>query len=132
MSEDRTREPNDLQKAHAAIADALGTIEGLAVYTEADKVLSPPCLAIGLPNVEWNGNTTDPTDAVFTVGLIASAQRLESLHNTLMEYLPDVSEALERISPNAEIRRASPGTWPNSGVDLPAYLIEIEVALPWR
>ena len=121
---------NALIDAAKAIGDALDALPDVRVYREPGESIEGPALAISVPSVEWNGPGTDPTDATFTVGFIPSIVRAERLNESMMGMLPAVVEALDSAMPSrVVVRRANPGTWPNGGGDLPAYLIEIEVAL---
>lgn len=134
MTVDRQRPENALQKWARIIGDVLDTVEEVRVYREAGTEIDPPAVAIGLPRVEWNlGNSAEPTDATFVIGLIGTASRIPNLNDEMMGLIPVVMDALlsdPRLASQIEPRGASPGTWPNGGVDLPAYLIEIGVALP--
>lgn len=132
MEDDRPK--NALQKAAALIGDVLDGIPEVRVYREAGTPIDPPAVAIGLPRVEYRlGNSAEPSDATFVIGLIGTASRIPNLNDEMMGLLPVIMDALltdVRLAGRIEPGTISPGTWPNGGVDLPAYLIEIGVALP--
>lgn len=134
MTVDRQRPENALQKWARIIGDVLDGVEEVRVYREAGTEIDPPAVAIGLPRVEYNaGNSSEPSDATFVIGLIGTATRIPNLNDEMMGLLPVIMDALLtdiRLAGRIEPGIISPGTWPNGGVDLPAYLIEIGVALP--
>jgi hypothetical protein len=120
---------NSIQQARAGLADALDQIEGLRVHRELGDVVDPPAVMVSLPRVRFEGPPGEPTHATFTVPLFAA--RDGDVSDNLAEWLPVVAQRIEELG--APVTAAEPGTWPaGGGVELPAYLIEVEVALPWR
>ena len=122
---------NTIQQARADLADMCREIPGLRVYSELGAVVDPPAVMISLPRLSFEGPEPGvPTGATFIVPVFAA--RDGDVSDVLAEWLPKVAAALDE-SENAAVQNAEPGTWPAGGnVDLPAYLIEVEVALPWR
>lgn len=120
---------NSIQQARAALAAALDEIDGLVVYTRLGDVVDPPAVMVSLPRVEFNGPPGVPTDATFTIPVFARMEGDTS--DELAHWMPIVADKLENKL-GIPVRPAVPGTWPAGGVDLPAYLIEAEVALPWQ
>jgi hypothetical protein len=123
------RRMNDIQRARSALAQALDEIKGLAVYTRLGDVVDPPAVMVSLPRVEFNGPPGVPTDATFTLPVFARMEGDTS--DDLSHWMPIVVDMIENTL-GIPVRSATPGTWPAGGVDLPAYLIEAEVALPWQ
>ena len=121
---------NNLTATRTGIADALSTITGLAVTRSVGAVLDPPCVVVGAMRLEWKVSGYEPTEGVIVVGL-AVAHR-DDAQEELDEWLIKVVTAIEDHTSNATVKSATENTVPAGGVDLPAYLIEVEVALPWR
>ena len=121
-----------LQKCREDLAAALRTVEGLGVETELGATLYPPAAGFGPARFVWNLGTSEPTDATLVIALVVSDNKGPRVYDDMIEWLPRVAAAIEDNCPDAVIRRANPGTWPSGGIDLPAYLFEVEVALPWR
>jgi hypothetical protein len=121
---------NDIQRARTALARALDDIEGLAVYTRLGDVVDPPAVMVSLPRVGFNGPPGVPTHATFTLPVFARMEGDTS--DELAYWMPIVVGVLEKTLGIPVPSDAVPGTWPAGGVDLPAYLIEAEVALPWQ
>lgn len=120
---------NSIQQARAALSEALDGIDGLRVHRELGDVVDPPAVMVSLPRVEFRGPPGEPTHATFTIPLFAA--RTGDVSDELAGWLPVVASCLENIG--VPVTAAVPGTWPAGGsVELPAYLIEVEVALPWR
>jgi hypothetical protein len=74
----------------------------------------------------WGGFRSEPTEATFTVGLIVDrtgreVEQLEAL-------LQPVVAALDALD-DVVVTSADLGSYPAGGVELPAYLITLEVAL---
>jgi hypothetical protein len=107
-----------------AIAAALGTIEGLSVYTEPSANPNPPCVFIGPPELTWSTyNAARPDQATFSLYLVVtsdaySVAKLEPL-------LDAISDALASQTDSA-LTQAVPSSWPAGGATLPAYLLTLE------
>lgn len=121
----------NLDDAVQDIATALRNIDGLRVETELGASLDPPAVGFGPAEFEWRLMSHEPTECTLAIGLVVSSTKGPRVYTDMLEWLPRVAVAIDEL-PNAEVRRARPGTWPSGGVDLPAYLFEIEVALPWQ
>lgn len=120
-----------IQQCREDLAEALRGIEGMQADTELGASLYPPACGFGPARFVWRLGTSEPTDATMVIGLVVSDNKGPRVYDDMIEWLPRVAEAIESL-PDAVIRSASPGTWPSGGADLPAYLFEVEVALPWR
>lgn len=121
----------NLDDAIQDIASELRKVEGLRVETELGASLDPPACGFGPAQFQWVLPSDEPSECTLVVGLVVSTTKGPRVYTDMLEWLPKVAAAIESL-PNAVVRRANPGTWPSGGVDLPAYLFEVEVALPWR
>lgn len=109
-----------------AIGTALSSVTGVRYYRQLGGALDPPATVLPPPRLAWGGMDSAPTEATFVVGLIVDrtgreVEQLEAL-------LQPVADALEAL-PNVVVRTADLGSYPAGGVDLPAYLINVEVGL---
>jgi hypothetical protein len=112
--------------AVAAIAEALSSVTGVRYYRQLGGSVDPPAAVLPPPRLSWGGMDPEPTDATFTVGLIVDrtgreVEQLEAL-------LQPVVDALESVT-DVVVTSADLGSYPAGGVELPAYLITLEVAL---
>lgn len=121
---------NSIQAARAALAEALGTLKGLHVHTQLGDDVDPPAVMVSLPRVTFDGRIAEATGATFTIPLFA--RREGDVSDDLARWLPDVVATIDGLNDQVTVTAAAPGTWPAGGVELPAYLLEVEVALPWR
>lgn len=113
-------------EAAEALAATLRTaLPDLRVYTDPAATVDPPGVVIVPPTLTWAAYRNEPTDATFVVALVVRNDARAA--ERLWELVPLVAAAVDAGLDNAAVRRAQPGTWTSS--DLPAYLIEIEVAL---
>jgi hypothetical protein len=121
---------NSIQKARAALADVLSEIKGLRVYRQLGEVVDPPAVMVSLPRIEYDGRPGEATSATFTIPLFAAMEGDTS--DQLAHWEPIVTKVLDGLNDQVTVTASAPGTWPAGGTDLPAYLIEVEVALPWQ
>lgn len=103
---------------------ALASVTGLRVYTDPAATIDPPGVVLTPPTLTWEGYRSDPTDATFVAAVVVKPD--ERAMSRLWELVPLVAAAVDEI-PDAAVKRAEPGVWTSN--ELPAYLIEIEVAL---
>lgn len=110
--------------AAASLILALRGVDGVRIYDDPAATIDPPGIVLAPPTLTWDGYRTEPTDATFVVAVVVrpDARAMERL----WDLVPLVAAAVDGV-PDAAVRRAEPGTW--TANDLPAYLIEIEVAL---
>lgn len=113
-------------EATDAIGAALSSVTGVRYYRQLGGSLDPPATVLPPPRLSWGGMGSEPTEATWTVGLIVDrtgreAEQLEAL-------LQPVVDALENLH-DVVVTTADLGSYPAGGVELPAYLITIEVAL---
>ena len=111
--------------ATEAIGAALSGVTGVRFYRQLGGSVDPPATVLPPPRLRWEAFSPEPTEATFTVGLVVDrtgreVEQLEAL-------LQPVVSALE--SPDAVVTAADLGSYPAGGVELPAYLITLEVAL---
>lgn len=113
--------------AFERLYEALGTVAGLRVGRGVGVRLDPPAVSVSPPQLTWDGYGSDPTSASFVVPVVVRQDERALLE--LMKWWPPVVAALHEVE-NAVVRRADPGMWPaGSGVELPAYLITVDVGL---
>lgn len=107
-----------------ALLAALRTAAGVRVYDDPGALVDPPAVVLTPPRLTWSGYRSDPTDATFVAVAVVAADERASAR--LWDLVPLVAAAADEL-PDAAVKSAQPGTWGSS--ELPAYLIEIEVAL---
>jgi hypothetical protein len=107
--------------------DLMKSVEGLRAYpgpTGGD--VDPPCVVLAPPSLRWELMESEPSSARFLVHLVAAFD--DRALPRLLELLPSVTAQVD-AHPIAVVLRADPGTYPAGRTELPAYEIEIEVAL---
>jgi hypothetical protein len=112
--------------AAETIGQALAGVVGVRYYRQLGGALDPPATVLPPPRLSWGGYGSDPTEAVFTVGLIVD--RTDRVVDQLETLLPLVTAALDALT-DVAVTSADLGSYPAGGVELPAYLITLEVAL---
>lgn len=117
---------NPIERAADDLRAALRTVEGLRVHPDVGPGVDPPAAVVGVPALEWHGVCGGPTDARFVVYVVAPAG--ERAAGQLFGWVPKVAAALDEV-PDATVVRADPGAYPASSGDLPAYEIQVDVAL---
>jgi hypothetical protein len=105
---------------------ALKAVPGVRAYEDPGASVDPPATVLGPPTFTWDGYRPEPTSATFNLALVSQAD--DRALRRLLVHLPDVRAAVESL-PSAVVRTATPGTLAAGGSELPAYLIQIEVAL---
>lgn len=106
------------------IRKAVRTI--VRTYDDPKADINPPCAIVGMPELELEGISSEPTLALYPVA-IAVADNKESA-NKLMRLAPQVAQAIRDLVPDAEIsERAQPVVVEVGGTQLPGYLILVEV-----
>jgi hypothetical protein len=116
-----------IEQAANALRAAAATVEGLRVHPDVGPGVDPPAVVVGVPALEWEALCPGPTSAQFPVWVVVPND-LARADTRLYELVPLVAAALDEV-PDATVVRADPGTYPSSGVDLPAYQITVDVAL---
>jgi hypothetical protein len=112
--------------ATEAIGGALSAVTGVRYYRQLGGSLDPPATVLPPPRLAWGGYRSEPTEATFTVGLIVDrtgreVEQLETLLQPVVDALDDLDDVV--------VTSADLGSYPAGGVELPAYLITLEVAL---
>jgi hypothetical protein len=115
-----------LADAADRISAALTAVPGVRYYRQLGGAIDPPATVLPPPRLAWNGPTSEPTDATWTVGLIVD--RTDRTVEQLESLLQPVVEALDGLD-DVVVTTAEMGSYPAGGVELPAYLITLEVAL---
>lgn len=119
---------NSVQAVRADLAEQLDELPGLNVSRQLGQTMELPAVIVSLPRLVFEGpNPGEPTQATFLLALMVP--RDEDVSDSLAEWITKVAEQIDRWD-SAVVRNADPGTWPSGGIDLPAYLIEVEVAMP--
>jgi len=116
-----------------AIADAanslkaaLDEVAGLRVTTDPGEQVAPPYAIVGPPALTWEAGCAGPTSARFLVYVVVDAD--DRALERLWDLVPAVSDAIDATT-DAVVVRADPGSWNSGGSDLPAYTVEVDVAL---
>lgn len=117
---------NVIEAALEAVYEALANISGVRLYRGVGVQIDPPATAVGPPRLQRELMGSDPTTATFQVAVIVA--QTEDAMVELLRLEPLVAAALDQLS-NVSVGDSNPGTWPAGGVDLPAYLIDVDVAL---
>lgn len=111
--------------AAEAIRAAL-TAADIRVFYLGQSV-DPPAVVIVPPLVTWNLPMSDPSEAQFGLALVVPDD--EQMVLTLIDYIQRVGEALDASEHEFSMKQAAPGVFPGNPGELPAYRIQIEVAL---
>ena len=114
-----------LEAADALFA-ALKSVDGVPTFRGVGVLLSPPATAVGPPRIVRGAYGPDPTEATFQVGIVVA--RTPAAMDELLRWEPLVVAALFDLT-EASVGASVPGTWPSGGVDLPAYLIDVDFPL---
>lgn len=95
-------------------------------YDDPKADVNPPCAIVGMPELELEGISSEPTVGLYPV-VVAVADNKESA-NKLMKLAPQVAQAIRDLVTDAEItERAQPVVVDIGGTQLPGYLILVEV-----
>lgn len=119
---------NPIKAAADALDTALGTVEGLRVYTDPSANIDPPGVVIGPPDLYWDYLDTQPSRALFRLYVVSRAD--DRMLERLWGFLPDVVEAVASYDRAAvQSGPANAGVFSSGGTDLPAYIVSVDVAL---
>lgn len=116
--------------AAAALRMAAATVVGLRAYEgtpdDPGAVLDPPAVVVGPPELAWREVSRDSIDATFTVYLVMPAddRAIERLWDSIL----DLRVALETVA-SATVVSAVPEPFLATGLELPAYAIEVRYAI---
>lgn len=116
-----------VKQAAGALAEALDTVEGLAVYTNLAARLSPPAAMVGAPELAWDAYGLEPSSARFPVFVVVKAD--DYAMTRLWELVAQVSAAVDQHLDSAAVTGAVPFVYNGAGADLPAYQITVECGL---
>jgi hypothetical protein len=113
------------------IRDAVRTVElpdgsKLKVYDDPAADVNPPCAIVGLPELQLEGISSEPTAARFPVAVMVPQN--QSAANKLLKLVPLVATAIRELVEDAEIPGdIFPAIIEIGGTQLPAYMILVEV-----
>ena len=101
---------------------------GPRVYPDPEQLgaVAPPALLFGPPSFTWTTLGPTPDEITLRVALVVAAN--DKTSGRLLSLLPLAAEAIE-TAPGAVVRTASPGTVGTDSGELPAFLLEVEIAL---
>lgn len=117
-------------EAGNALKLALKGITGTRFYPDAGPAVSPPAggaVVLGPPVLRWEALCVEPTSARWVVWAVVAADVDRTL-DRLLELVPKVAAALDAVR-DAVVVQATPGRYPSSNGDLPAYEVSVEYAL---
>ena len=89
--------------------------------------VSPPAAVVGAPTLRWEGISSHPSSATFTVYLIGKSDGARTM-SVLFALLPQVAEAVDHVV-DAVVTTAQPGFYSAGGSDLPCYELTVNVGL---
>ena len=118
---------NPVQEATDLLRDALVAVVGVRHYRQMSGPVDPPAAVVAPPALQWNALGPDPTEATFRVALVVA--RDDRTVDQLIALYPLVVEALDGLDSRVQVRSAEPGAYPAGGVELPAYLFDVDVSL---
>jgi hypothetical protein len=103
-----------------------GTGERLKVYDDPKAEVHPPCAIVGLPELQLEGISSEPTAARFPVAIMVSDNKASA--NKLLKLVPLVATAIRELVEDAEIPGdIFPAIIEIGGTQLPGYMILVEV-----
>lgn len=106
------------------IRQAVRTV--VRTYDDPAADVNPPCAIVGMPEIELEGMSSEPTAAQYPVAVMVANSKESA--NKLMKLVPKVAAAIRNLVEDAEIsERAQPVVVNVGGTDLPGYLILVEV-----
>jgi hypothetical protein len=115
-----------LEAALSAASASLPDDQAFRVYTEPGASVDPPGAVLGPPTFAWEGLSPSPRTATWPVLLVAPAGG-DAL-SALLGLLPAVTQALDETV-DCVMQTATPDAYRAGGAELPAYLLQVEVAL---
>ncbi len=118
---------NPVQEAVELLRAALEGVVGVRHYRLMSGPVDPPASVLAPPALQWNALGPDPTEATFRVALVVA--RDDRTVDQLIALYPLVVEALDGLDARVQVRSAEPGVYPAGGVELPAYLFDVDVSL---
>ena len=119
---------NPVQEAVELLRAALEGITGVRHYRLMSGPVDPPASVLAPPALQWQALGSDPTDATFRVALVVArddrtVDQLIALYGLVVDALDGIDGA------RVQVRSAEPGVYPAGGVELPAYLFDVDVSL---
>lgn len=93
------------------------------------KTPDPCSVVLGPPRFSWVGMCTpnEPDVVTFTAWLI-DRQDERSLER-LLAWLPELIEVLQDIGDDSTVTECVPAAYPAGAIDLPAYMLTVELTL---
>jgi hypothetical protein len=106
-----------------SLVAALGTVDGLRIYTDPGALVDPPSVIIGLPDLDYQVfSDPTPTDATLQLYLMVAAD--DRATDNLSALIDSVTDAVWTAAEFA-VTRAIPGVYLTSNVELPAYVLTV-------
>lgn len=115
-----------IAEAKQALLAALREVPGVRNFPDVGPGVDPPCTVLGPPALLWEGVCPDPTSARFLVYVVVTSD--DQSMDRLYELMPQVAAALDAVR-DATVIRADPGVYPTTNGNLPAYEIQVDMAL---
>lgn len=115
-----------VREAAEALEATLRTVTGVRVYRDPGAALDPPAVVLGPPALTWESNCLEPTEARFIISAVGKAD--ERALERFWDLGPALAVALDQVL-DAAVIRADPGVWTAGAAELPAYNIQVDVAL---
>lgn len=115
-----------VKAAAEALQVAVGAVNGVRLHKDLGGTIAPDAVVVGPPSLTWEAYCLEPTGATFVVWVITKADKRAV--ERLWELVPLVATALDGVD-DATVSRADPGSYPSGGTELPAYSIQVDVAL---
>ncbi|PZG14422.1 hypothetical protein C1I95_21765 [Micromonospora craterilacus] len=119
-----------IKKAAQRLGEAAAAVRGVRVYPDIGPGVSPPAVVIGPPALTWEalpGCGGEPTSGRYPVYVVVGDDPDRALPQ-LLDLVLAVAAALDAVD-DAVVGRAEPTLYPSSGADLPAYQIQVDMAL---
>jgi hypothetical protein len=117
---------SNVATAANSLEAALKTVEGLRVIRDPGGQVDPPAAVLGAPRLTWESMCADPTAATFPVWVLTTFD--ERAVERLWDLVVEVAEAID-TELQASVTTADPDVFSLGGQELPAYRINVEVAL---
>ncbi len=121
----------DLEDVAEALREAIRTVElpdgsKLKVYEDPAAAVSPPCAIVGLPELQLQAISSEPTGARFPVAVMVKNNQASAVK--LMKLVPLVAQAIQELVTDAVIPGdIFPAVIEIGATQLPGYMILVEV-----
>jgi hypothetical protein len=106
-----------------AIRAAVRTV--VTTYDDPKAAVQPPCAIVGMPELDLEGISSEPTAARFPVLVMVADNKAAA--NKLLKLVPEVAQAIRDLVEDAEVPGMTPVVAEIGGTELPGYMIIVEV-----